>query len=287
MPDEPRQNPTPPASPGNSNGPAARQNRPPRRDPRERNRPVPDNSPESEIPQLHPSADIPEPREDTPNLDMPNPNTPGETSPGAAAGLPSTFEADAATLRASPVGHPNAVTDNQRQLTPEEALRAHRDPLTGTPGAHPLGVGIGAAAGGAAAGFATGAVVASVAGPIGTALGGAVGTAIGAIAGGLAGKGIAESINPTSENAYWRDNYLSRPYVDEDASYDEYQAAYQYGWEARAQHPDQTWDAAEPDLRARWEKNPHAGLAWDKARHAIRDAWERVSRISPPRNPGE
>ena len=62
------------------------------------------------------------------------------------------------------------------------------DPITKTPGAHPLGTGLGAA-GGAAAGAAVG----STAGPLGT-LAGGVG---GAIAGGLAGKEIAENANPT------------------------------------------------------------------------------------------
>jgi outer membrane lipoprotein SlyB len=62
------------------------------------------------------------------------------------------------------------------------------DPITKTPGAHPLGTGLGAA-GGAAAGAAVG----STAGPLGTLAGGVVG----AIAGGLAGKEIAENANPT------------------------------------------------------------------------------------------
>ena len=62
------------------------------------------------------------------------------------------------------------------------------DPITGAPGAHALGTGLGAA-GGAAAGAAVG----STAGPLGTIAGGVVG----AIAGGLAGKEIAENANPT------------------------------------------------------------------------------------------
>ena len=63
------------------------------------------------------------------------------------------------------------------------------DPITKTPGAHPLGTVLGAA-GGAAAGAAVG----STAGPFGTLAGGVVG----AIAGGLAGKEIAENANPTA-----------------------------------------------------------------------------------------
>lgn len=69
------------------------------------------------------------------------------------------------------------------------AVSANRDPITGAPGAHPVGTGIGAATGGVAAGAAAG----SVAGPVGT----AVGAAVGAVAGGLAGKGVAEKADPT------------------------------------------------------------------------------------------
>ena len=80
---------------------------------------------------------------------------------------------------------------------------ANRDPITDAAGSHPVGTGVGALAGGAAAGAAAG----TVAGPVGT----VVGAAVGAVAGGLAGKGIAEQIDPTVEDAYWRDNYSSRP----------------------------------------------------------------------------
>ena len=67
---------------------------------------------------------------------------------------------------------------------------ANRDPLTGEPGAHPVGTAVGAAAGGIAAGAAAG----SVAGPVGT----VVGAVVGAVAGGAAGKGVAETVDPTT-----------------------------------------------------------------------------------------
>src|ERR1700712_2744344 len=87
---------------------------------------------------------------------------------------------------------------------------ANKDPLSGTPGAHPVGVGVGAAAGGMAAGAAIG----TVAGPLGT----AVGAAVGAIVGGLRGKGGAESIDPTAEESYWRENYAGRDYASPERS---------------------------------------------------------------------
>jgi len=74
----------------------------------------------------------------------------------------------------------------------------NRDPITDEPGAHPIGTGIGAT-GGAVAGAAAG----SIAGPIGAAVGGVVG----AVVGGLAGHAAGEAVNPTAEEAFWRENY--------------------------------------------------------------------------------
>src|SRR3954452_19187752 len=90
---------------------------------------------------------------------------------------------------------------------PDTKVEANHDKV------HPVGSGVGAAAG-----AATGAAVGTaVAGPVGA----LVGAAVGAIAGGLVGHGIAEGVNPTEEDAYWRDNYRNRPYVSADRTYDD------------------------------------------------------------------
>ena len=65
----------------------------------------------------------------------------------------------------------------------------NKDPITGEPGAHPLGTGLGAG-GGALSGAAVGSVVA---GPLGT----VAGAILGAIVGGLTGKELSEGVNPT------------------------------------------------------------------------------------------
>ena len=151
-----------------------------------------------------------------------------------------------------------------------ENTHANRDPLSGAPGAHPVGTGVGAALGGAAAGAATG----TVAGPVGT----VIGAAIGAVVGGLAGKGVAEQIDPTAEDTYWRDNYASRPYVDRGSSYDDYGPAYGYGVNAYHQHAGRRFSEVESDLGEGWEKAKFGSkLSWEHAKHATRDAWERVS----------
>jgi hypothetical protein len=150
------------------------------------------------------------------------------------------------------------------------------DPITGAPGSHPVGTGIGAAGGGLA-GAAAGAAIGSAVPGIGTAVGGVVGAVVGATGGGLAGKGIAEQIDPTVEDAYWRENYKTRPYYSSDSTYDDYAPAYRYGWESRARYPDRTFDSVESDLGSGWDRmKAKSRLAWNRARNATRDAWDRV-----------
>jgi phage tail tape-measure protein len=160
---------------------------------------------------------------------------------------------------------------NTRQKQSNTAtLDANRDPITGEPGAHPVGVGVGAAAAGAAAGAAGGAI----GGPVGA----AAGAVIGGIVGGLAGKDVAERIDPTVETAYWRENYRGRPYFDANTAYEEYHPAYEYGWESRSKYPDRNFDEVESHLARDWQKaKSHANMTWDKAKYATKDAWERVS----------
>lgn len=149
-------------------------------------------------------------------------------------------------------------------------LDANRDPLTGAPGAHPLGTGLGAIAGGAVAGAATG----TVAGPIGT----VVGAAIGAVVGGLAGKGVAEEVNPTRESAYWSENFSGRDYVKEGSSFDDYGPAYGFGVNARGRYPGRDFDDVESEMSRDWSTSRGASsLSWERAKHAARDAWNRIS----------
>lgn len=146
----------------------------------------------------------------------------------------------------------------------------NEDPITGEPGAHPVGTGVGAAMGGVAAGAAVG----TVAGPVGT----IVGAAVGAVIGGLTGKGVAEAIDPTEEDAYWRDNYRDRDYVEEGKSYDDYGPAYGLGVNAFTRYPGRSFEEIDPEMSREWDSGGGSStLGWDSARPAARDAWNRVN----------
>jgi uncharacterized protein (TIGR02271 family) len=153
------------------------------------------------------------------------------------------------------------------------------DPITGEPGSHPLGVGLGTAVGGAAGGAAVGAASSAAAGAALGAVAGPVGAAVGVVAGGIlgavAGKRVAEAIDPTEEDAFWREHYALRPYAQKRVGYDTYRPAYQYGWESRRRYEGRRFEEAEGELRRGWEKTK-SKLAWERARPAVRDAWDRV-----------
>jgi hypothetical protein len=165
---------------------------------------------------------------------------------------------------------------------------ANRDPITGAEGSHPLGTAGGAFAGGAAgtvAGAAVaGAAAGTAAGPVGT----VIGAAVGAVAGGLAGKAIAERLNPTVEDAYWRDNYRSRSYVTPDSTWDDYSPAYRYGYERYPSYQGRRFDEVESEFASDWDRaRGSSRLTWDKAKYATRDAFERAGNTIERAIPGD
>ncbi len=143
------------------------------------------------------------------------------------------------------------------------------DPITGQPGAHPVGTGVGAAVAGAAAGAAGG----LIGGPVGA----AVGAVIGGVAGGLAGKGVAESIDPTVEDGYWRKTTrvvlittqislmtTTSPRTNTAGNRKQKTCI------GHSTRPKKRMSRQWNSVKAR------STLTWDKAKHATRDAWNRI-----------
>ena len=165
-------------------------------------------------------------------------------------------------------------------LERERNKTANPPPIPGPLGAHPVGTGLGAVAGGAAAGALTG----TMAGPVGT----VIGAVAGAVAGGVAGNKIADAIDPTAEEAYWRDNFSSRPYVTRGATFNEYRPAYRYGVDAYARREGRSFEQVEPELMRDWDRTKGiSSLTWDNAKHATRDAWQHVSDFVERATPGD
>ncbi len=181
--------------------------------------------------------------------------------------------------------HTHLIMTTESTQDTETAHSANLDPLTGEPGAHPIGTGVGAAAGGA-----TGAVLGSAFGPIGT----AVGAVVGAVAGGIAGSGVAEGYDPTEEDAYWSYNHHAQNFAGENDDYEDYARAYRTGYSGF--RDGKSFDDREADLRMEYEGGPQKAdsdasldpasapirrsaypLPWDAASPAARAAYERVA----------
>ena len=167
----------------------------------------------------------------------------------------------------------NAAGQTEVRSTTTMNPDTNPDLITGAPGSHPIGTAIGAASVGAA-----GAAIGSVVPGIGTVIGGAVGAVVGAVAGAFAGHSVAEAVNPTVEDEYWRGAHSTRPYVQGDYSYEtDYRPAYEYGWQSRGAYAGQSFDQADPELAGQWDqRRGQSRLEWENARHAARDAWNRV-----------
>lgn len=153
---------------------------------------------------------------------------------------------------------------------------AHPDPIADAVNAPGAGSSdVSNAAGGAAAGAVAGTVVA---GPVGTVIGAALGAIAGGIAGGIASLSSAEAIDPSQEEAYWREHFVNRPYAGNGSSFDDYGPAFAYGVNAYTQYAGRSFDSIEADLSDGWNTARGASkLNWDRARGATRDAWDRVS----------
>jgi hypothetical protein len=83
-----------------------------------------------------------------------------------------------------------------------------------------------------------------------------------------------------TEDNYWYENFSSRPYALGPDYYDRFRPAFRYGFESASHHLGRSWEEAEPDLRAGWERYEHRGKdpsAWDEIKEAVRDAWNRVT----------
>lgn len=81
------------------------------------------------------------------------------------------------------------------------------------------------------------------------------------------------------EDAYWRENYRKRPYVESDGSYEDYGPAYKLGVVSARQYEGHAFEDAEAEMARRWGENDGGStLGWEEVRDAARDAWNRVNR---------
>jgi hypothetical protein len=126
-----------------------------------------------------------------------------------------------------------------------------------------------------------GAAVGAIGGPVGIILGAAAGGLIG----GLAGDALAELMNPSDVDEYWRGEFEQRVGSTEQ-SYDEVKSAIYFGTQERLRYGKSAppWSEVEPDLAKLWMASSlWTGKEWSEIRdtifHAFTMADEAIKRV--------
>jgi hypothetical protein len=82
--------------------------------------------------------------------------------------------------------------------------------------------------------------------------------------------------------AYWQENYKSEPYFDPNLQWEDFNSAYQYAYDKRAELPDRKFEDVESKLEAGWLKaRGKSRLAWEQAKSVVRAGWHAIERILP------
>jgi hypothetical protein len=92
------------------------------------------------------------------------------------------------------------------------------------------------------------------------------------------GKSRTELIDPTMEDAYWRNNHPYQIY-SQGRPFEEFCSAYRAGYEAYFEYSSTgSFEVVEDRIRQRYEQN-EPKLMWQEARPASRAAWQKFEAI--------
>ncbi len=95
-------------------------------------------------------------------------------------------------------------------------------------------------------------------------------------------------INPTAEDAHWRNRFKQEPYYKPDLGFDDYGPAYRVGYTAPVRRRG-SFSALEPALQDDWQRvKGRSRLTWAEAREAARAAWQHAvqgNSQATPRHP--
>lgn len=82
----------------------------------------------------------------------------------------------------------------------------------------------------------------------------------------------------SDEDNYWRDNYSTRSYYRNGATYETYQPAYRYGVDLYNRHPARPFEELDQsELERGWEEyDGRNNLNWNQARGAAEDSYKRL-----------
>lgn len=87
---------------------------------------------------------------------------------------------------------------------------------------------------------------------------------------------VPPAINPTAEEAYWREAFRREPYYRSEFSYEDYGPAYRVGYTGPVRRHGE-FDELEGQLKDDFQQvRGRSRLRWEEAREAARAAWKRA-----------
>lgn len=87
---------------------------------------------------------------------------------------------------------------------------------------------------------------------------------------------VPPAINPTAEEAYWREAYRREPYFRAEFTYEDYGPAYRVGYTGPVRRHGE-FDELEGRLQQDFQQvRGRSRLHWEQAREATRAAWRRA-----------
>ena len=89
-------------------------------------------------------------------------------------------------------------------------------------------------------------------------------------------------INPSAEEAYWREAYRNEPYYRQEFGYEDYDPAYRVGYTGPMRRNGE-FDQLEGQLKDDFDRvRGRSRLRWEEAREATKAAWRRATKGEHP-----
>lgn len=85
-----------------------------------------------------------------------------------------------------------------------------------------------------------------------------------------------------ADRGYWQERYTREPYYEAGHAFGDYEPGYRAGYDGHQRYSGQTFDAAESQMRADYERvKGEAKPGWNKVKKAARAAWQRLEEMMP------
>lgn len=81
---------------------------------------------------------------------------------------------------------------------------------------------------------------------------------------------------------HWRKTFEKEPYYDATYTWDDFDPAYRYAYDARRRNEGKRFEDVEDELASGWDSvKGKSRLAWEDAKAAVKSGWNSIERAMP------